>query len=152
MTWEGGLGTLARLPLLRRLGRESLPVARLYEGHVNALDLVLRYGTPEQGQQAAQDAQAGELFGVWNTEDAPGVRLEGPGGGVLSGHKTFASGAGQVTRALCPAETDAGRVMVLLPAAPGPGASTRPSGNLPECGPPSASGWTSAGCGSAHGT
>ncbi|WP_240319431.1 acyl-CoA dehydrogenase family protein [Deinococcus wulumuqiensis] len=117
----GGLGTLARLPLLRRLGRESLPVARLYEGHVNALDLVLRYGAPEQGQQAAQDAQAGELFGVWNTEDAPGVRLEGPGGGVLSGHKTFASGAGQVTRALCPAETDAGRVMVLLPAAPEPG-------------------------------
>lgn len=119
----GGLGTHDRVPLLRRLGRLSLPVARLYEGHVNALDLVLRFGTPEQRQRAASDAQAGELFGVWNTEEAPGVRLphnsEGSGG-VLSGHKTFASGAGHVTRALCPAETDAGRVMVLLPGAPAP--------------------------------
>ena len=83
--------------------------------------IVLRFGTPEQRQRAARDARAGELFGVWNTEEAPGVRLTHDGeGSVLSGHKTFASGAGHVTRALCPAEADGGRVMVLLPGAPAP--------------------------------
>ncbi|MFC5849654.1 acyl-CoA dehydrogenase family protein [Deinococcus petrolearius] len=113
----GGAGLLA---LLRRVGRESLPVARLYEGHLNALLLVSRFGTPEQRARAAEAAGAGEVFGVWNTEAAPGLHLEQAGGGRwrLLGNKTFTSGAGHVTRPLLPAELPggAGRVMVLLPA------------------------------------
>ena len=55
---------------LRLIGRASLPLGRLYEGHVNALRLVQRYGTPAQARAAASDAAAGLLFAVWNTEAA----------------------------------------------------------------------------------
>ena len=107
----GGLGARDLLWLLRAVGRLSLPVARVLEGHFNALGLVVRYGSPEQARAAAEDAHAGELFGVWNTEEAPGLRLHG---GELTGNKTFTSGAQFVTRALCPAEGPDGRQMVLL--------------------------------------
>ena len=51
---------------LRLIGRASLPLGRLYEGHVNALRLVLRYGSRVQSLSAARDAREGRLFGVWN--------------------------------------------------------------------------------------
>jgi alkylation response protein AidB-like acyl-CoA dehydrogenase len=116
----------ALLDLLRQVGRASLPVGRVFEGHVNALQLVVRYGTPQQARQAATDAHGGELFGVWNTEDGLGLRLipepESAGmaghpeaAGQLSGGKTFASGLGAVSRPLLPAETARGRVLILLP-------------------------------------
>ncbi|WP_288482082.1 acyl-CoA dehydrogenase family protein [uncultured Deinococcus sp.] len=115
-----GLGGAGLLTLLRRVGRESLPVARLYEGHLNALLLVSRFGAPGQRARAVADARAGELFGVWNTEAAPGLHLEEAGAARwrLLGNKTFTSGAGHVTRPLLPAELPggAGRAMVLLPA------------------------------------
>lgn len=131
---QGGLdlGGPGLLHLLRRVGRAGLPVARLYEGHLNALLLARRFGSPEQWERAAQDARAGELFGVWNTEAAPGLHLDpvapdpaaaaGDAGAgprwQLRGNKTFTSGAGHVTRPLLPAELPggAGRVMALLPA------------------------------------
>ncbi len=112
----------ALLRLLRQIGRASLPVGRVYEGHVNALRLIGRYGTPAQLARAARDAHAGALFGVWNTEDGPGLRLvTGPGGLTLTGGKTFASGLGHVTRPLLPAEGEAGRTLVLLPTEREPG-------------------------------
>ena len=98
----GGRGSRHALyRVLTEIGRGSLPVGRVYEGHVNALDLVMTYGTDAQRAQAAEDAHAGHLFGVWNTEGTDGVRLMPlPGGGVrLSGAKVFCSGAGHVTRA-----------------------------------------------------
>ncbi|MDO4262883.1 MAG: glycosyl transferase family 1, partial [Deinococcus sp.] len=42
-----GLGGPQVLHLLRAVGRLSLPVARLYEGHLNALRLLARYGSPK---------------------------------------------------------------------------------------------------------
>ncbi|MBB5235918.1 alkylation response protein AidB-like acyl-CoA dehydrogenase [Deinococcus budaensis] len=120
----GGQGVkgAALLTLLRQIGRASLPVGRVYEGHVNALGLIQRYGTSAQLARAARDADRGELFGVWNTEDGPGLRLEaGPGGLTLVGGKTFASGLGHVTRPLLPAEAREGRMMVLLPTGREPG-------------------------------
>ncbi len=60
-----GAGPLAQA--LRLLGRASLPLGRLYEGHVNALRLVQRFGTPAQAATAARDAAAGHLFAFWNT-------------------------------------------------------------------------------------
>lgn len=111
-----GLDGAAALPLLRQIGRASLPVGRVFEGHINALRLIVRYGSPTQVGRAARDTHAGELFGVWNTEDEPGLRLvTGPDGLTLTGSKTFASGLGHVTRPLLPAEGEGGRVMVLLP-------------------------------------
>lgn len=112
----------ALLTLLRQIGRASLPMGRVYEGHVNALALIRRYGTPAQLARAARDAHAGALFGVWNTEDGPGLRLvAGPEGLTLTGGKTFASGLGWVTRPLLPAEGEVGRTMVLLPTEREPG-------------------------------
>ena len=103
--------------VLAEVGRGSLPVGRVYEGHVNALALVMAYGTDAQQERAAHDARAGHLFGVWNTEAEGGVRLDSrPGGGArLSGAKTFCSGAGHVTRAFANgAFPDGGWQMVLV--------------------------------------
>ena len=103
--------------VLAEIGRASLPVGRLYEGHVNALELVLTYGTTRQRARAARDAGNGHLFGVWNTEGPGGVQLAPcPGGSVrLSGAKTFCSGAGHVTRAFANgAWPDGGWQMVLV--------------------------------------
>ena len=82
--------------VLAQVGWGSLPVGRLYEGHVNALELLLSFGTQAQQVQAAEDVHAGHLFGVWNTEGAQGVGLhEQPDGRLrMAGAKTFCSGAG----------------------------------------------------------
>ena len=118
-----GLGaptqTLALLRTLRHIGRGNLAVGRVYEGHINALQLMQRFGQPEQVAGWAADAVAGHLFGVWNTEAQDGVKLEFlPDGRYrLQGSKTFASGAGHVTRPLLTAALpDGGWQMLVLPA------------------------------------
>lgn len=120
----GGLGLgsgpatsvhLARL--LRLIGWASLPLGRLYEGHVNALALIQRFGTPEQIGRAADFAREGKLFGVWNTEstEAP-LRIEPDDAGFhLVGGKTFASGAGFVACPLVTARTPDGLLLMVLP-------------------------------------
>ena len=108
---------LSLLHVLAHLGRGSLPVGRLYEGHVNALALIEAFAAPEDAARWFADAAAGHLFAVWNTEDAAGLRLvnDGPGRWQLQGAKTFASGVGTVGRALLTARDDAGgwQMMVL---------------------------------------
>ncbi|PZP47115.1 MAG: acyl-CoA dehydrogenase [Azospirillum brasilense] len=109
----GGTGPLMRA--LRRIGRASLPLGRLFEGHVNALRLVTAYGTPEQAEEAAADAWAGRLFGVWAAEvPERGLVLE-EGMRRLRGGKIWCSGAGLVERALVPARAPDGVRMLLLP-------------------------------------
>ncbi|UPL49545.1 acyl-CoA dehydrogenase family protein [Hymenobacter sublimis] len=108
----------ALLSTLRHIGRGNLAVGRLYEGHVNALQLFQRFGRPDQISHWAADALAGHLFGVWNTEAEDGVRLEPlPNGRFrLQGSKTFGSGAGHVTRPLLTgALPDGGWQMLILP-------------------------------------
>ncbi|WP_082455356.1 acyl-CoA dehydrogenase family protein [Hymenobacter sp. AT01-02] len=121
----GGVGlgapthTRTLLSTLRHIGRGNLAVGRVYEGHVNALQLLQRFGRPEQISQWAADARAGHLFGVWNTEAQDGVHLEPlPNGRYrLRGSKTFASGAGHVTRPLLTgALPDGSWQMLILPA------------------------------------
>ena len=95
--------TAALLQLLRHIGRGNLAVGRLLEGHLNAQLLLQLFAQPAQCVRYAADARAGHLFGVWNTEDpAQGVHLEPlPGGRYrLRGAKTFASGAGHISRPL----------------------------------------------------
>jgi alkylation response protein AidB-like acyl-CoA dehydrogenase len=111
--------TLTLLRVLRHIGRGNLAVGRVYEGHVNALQLLQRFGRPEQIAGWAADAVAGHLFGVWNTEAHDGVKLQPlPDGRYrLQGSKTFASGAGHVTRPLLTAALpDGGWQMLILPA------------------------------------
>lgn len=100
------------LDVLAQIGRGSLPLGRLYEGHVNALLLVLRYAEPAVRDRLAADARAGHLFGVWNTQpEAGGLVLDGA---TLSGCKSFASGAGWVTRALVTARLPDGKQQMLV--------------------------------------
>lgn len=95
------LGARALLALLRHLGRGSLAIGRLYEGHVNALKLIALYGCEDQMARAAEDAAAGHLFALWNTESAEGLRLIDAGSEWrLQGGKICCSGAGYATRAL----------------------------------------------------
>lgn len=94
---------LALLQLLKEMGRANLAVGRIYEGHINALQLIQTYGTPAQVARYAADAvEQGKIFGVWNTEAAGGVKLFPLAHGCyrLEGAKTFASGAGYVQRPL----------------------------------------------------
>lgn len=107
---------LSLLQVLAHLGRGSLPVGRLYEGHVNALALIETFAKPEAAARWFADAAAGHLFGVWNTEDAAGLRLAAvsPGQWQLQGAKTFASGVGTVSRALVTARDEAGGWQMLV--------------------------------------
>ena len=100
---------------LRILGGADLSLARLFEGHVNAISLVARYGTPGQSEKLAQDVQRGELAGVWGAEDAAGLkRLRRADVWRLEGRKILASGAGFVRRPLITISSENGPVMYLL--------------------------------------
>ncbi len=89
------------LKLLKHLGRGNLAVGRVYEGHVNALQLIQALGTKEQVAGYAADARdAQKIFGVWNAEAGDGVKVIPQHNGKyrLEGCKTFCSGAGYVER------------------------------------------------------
>ena len=92
----------SQLALLRDVGRGSLPLGRVVEGHANALELVARLADDDQRVRWRRDARAGEVFGVWNTEAADGVHFRPLPDGTyeISGAKTFCSGARDVTRAV----------------------------------------------------
>lgn len=103
----GGLGlgiqserTELLLQILKQIGRGNLSLGRVFEGHVNGLQLVQTFGTAEQIQRFAQDAHANKVFGVWNAEATDGVKLQpiGKGRYRLEGSKTFCSGCGYVER------------------------------------------------------
>jgi len=102
--------------LLRRLlvclGEANLSVARLYEAHVNAIQLAFRYGGEDMKTRCARDVAAKNLFALWVTDPAGGgVRLEGS---VLAGAKAFCSGAGAASRALITAATPEGARMLIV--------------------------------------
>ena len=99
--------------VLTAIGRGSLPLGRLYEGHVNAVALTAHYGTPANLQLLMQDAQAGRPSGVWMAGEP--LRLERGGNGrlVLRGRKVLCSGAGHFRRPLVAAEHDGGSQMVI---------------------------------------
>lgn len=98
--------TAKLLQLLKTVGKASLPVGRVYEGHINALLLIELYGTQQQKQQWFADAAHQHLFGVWNTQAQDGVKLHDLGNGryKLEGCKTFCSGAGHVFRPVITAD------------------------------------------------
>ena len=121
---EPGARRLAAV--LRLVGHGSLALGRLYEGHVNALQLIARYSDAAQRERLFADACNGHLFGVWNTEPpGGGLALAGYADGMrLTGMKAFASGAGFVTRALVTSRGPggSGTVMLVVPLEPGTGA------------------------------
>ena len=90
------------LQLLKAVGRANLSVGRIYEGHINALFLIHLYADEQQKQKWFADAAAGCLFSVWNTQADNGIEITEREDNtfILSGKKTFASGAGMISRAL----------------------------------------------------
>ncbi|WP_085808847.1 acyl-CoA dehydrogenase [Sphingomonas sp. TZW2008] len=101
--------------LLRPLyaaGRRDLPLGRLLEGHVDAVQIVQRYGDANQRAALANALAGGATLGVWNAA-LPGVPLV-LGEGGLEGGKSYASGAGVLSHALVTADTPAGQHLLLL--------------------------------------
>lgn len=110
-------GTTAALDLLRTLGRANLSLARLYEGHVNAIKLIALYAVDPARTLAFEAARAGCLFGVWGADGAAPVTIETCGEEqVLAGQKRFASGLGVLDFAILTARTSEGVQLVLVPA------------------------------------
>ena len=108
----GTHGTL--LQTLRQTGARDLSTGRLYEGHVNAVMLLNRFGSRET---IRQDLERGNVFGVWNTDAADRVTARRQADTLhFSGSKAFGSGAGTITRPIVTAEVEGeGRVMCCLP-------------------------------------
>lgn len=102
--------------ILRSLGYANLSLARLFEGHFNALLLIARYGTRRQFAQAYDDAAEGKFFAIWNAEAGNPLKIEEHSeSAVLTGAKCFCSGAGFVERALVTAtDASAQKIMVLV--------------------------------------
>ena len=99
---EAGYIAACALPakvLFRRLvmiSQANLPLARLYEGHVNAVRLVTTLG--DARARSAMGAQTAHgLFGVWGADGAIPLAVEGD---RIVGGKRFASGLGTVGHAV----------------------------------------------------
>lgn len=106
----------ALLDVLRAVGGADLSLGRVYEGHVNAVQLVASYGDAAQRATLARDIAAGCVYGVWNTEPTPGLALQAAGQGrwTLDGTKSFATGAGYLDRILVTARDEAGGKQLVL--------------------------------------
>ena len=100
--------------ILRLLGSADLSVARLFEGHVNAVSLVARYGTYDQIRALSEGVAKGGLSAVWGADDAKGLSVIHGRKFVLQGRKILASGAGFVTDPIVTAKARDGQVMCLL--------------------------------------
>ncbi len=103
------------LPLLRRLyaaGRKDLALGRLFEGHIDALQIIHRYGDRQTVSDVVRLTQNGACFGVWNAylPDEPLTICVG----ALAGGKAFASGAGILSHALVTATPEDGEPAQLL--------------------------------------
>lgn len=98
--------------VLVALGSGSLALARLYEGHVNAVSLVVRYGTAANLDLMRAEADAGRICAVWMAGEP--LRLDQQATTpVLVGGKILCSGAGHVRRPLVAADTADGSIMLI---------------------------------------
>ncbi len=108
---------------LRAIGGADLSLGRVYEGHVNAVQLIATYGDADQRTTLDGDLEAGRTFGVWNTEPSPGLALRTAGKDrwLLDGAKSFATGAGHLDRILVTARDEGGgKQLVVVPIADDP--------------------------------
>lgn len=100
----GGGQTLARWRALARVGAHDLGLAKLFEGHTDALAILAELGTPSP--------PAGSIWATWAAEPPDArVTLERLAGGrvLLRGAKAWCSGAEHVSHALMTAWDDEGR-------------------------------------------
>ncbi len=113
------VGSPAQLmAVLVAVGRGDLALGRLYEGHVNAVGLAIRYGSPANLRLLRDEAAAGRISGVWMAGE-PLRLVREDDRLVLAGGKILCSGCGHIHRPLVAAEHDGASVM-LLPHVPEP--------------------------------
>jgi alkylation response protein AidB-like acyl-CoA dehydrogenase len=109
------VGRVDEMRALRLAGYHEPSVGRIFEGYVNGVQLIARCGTDSQREQLERDLSDGHSYGVWNTQDADGLRLEPVNGSfVLRGAKTWASGAGTITRAVVTAAWPDGSLQICV--------------------------------------
>ena len=116
LSLPGHGATLARWRALAAVGAHDLSLAKLFEGHTDALAIL---------HEAGADAPAhGSTWGTWCAEP-PDARLRlrsTPGGAfVLDGRKAWCSGAAAVSHALVSCWNDAGEPMLAAVALHQPG-------------------------------
>ena len=112
---QGDSSALFRL--LHLLGYADLSLGRIFEAHVNAIELIRQYGTSRQMEAAALAAQAGGLFALWVTDPAKHSVHLSPDF-TLTGEKWFCSAAGAAKQALITAQTETGSQMLLVTITP----------------------------------
>lgn len=101
-----GASVASEWALLRRVAAADASVARILDGHLNAVERLEVAAAPRlRDRELAAVEAGGRLLGVWGADPRPGegdpARLhEGDGGLALRGVKTFCSGAGGVDAAL----------------------------------------------------
>lgn len=108
-------GARAAVRMLRSLGRANLSVARLFEGHMNALKLVSLYAETPLRRETYAAVQDGSLLGVWGADDIGHPLALGCDGNSFRGAKRFASGLGLVDRAVVSLATDEGSQLLVVP-------------------------------------
>jgi hypothetical protein len=110
----------AEWELLRRVAAADASVARVLDGHLNAVERLEVAAEPELRERELAAVAAGErLLGVWGADPGPGegdpARLAETGAGlVLRGVKTFCSGAGGVDAAMVMVGNDEGEPPALV--------------------------------------
>ncbi len=88
----------ARLRALRDVGREDLSLARMIEGHLDAITIV---------SEAGHEVPPGVLYGIWASRGTCSLKLDGSGArATLHGTKPFCSGSDLVDRALVLVDED----------------------------------------------
>jgi alkylation response protein AidB-like acyl-CoA dehydrogenase len=106
----GSGGTPARFAALADWATRDLSLARLVEGHVDALAIL---------EEAGQEPDSGATYGVWAARQPVGgttARLTADGW-CLTGEKPFCSGSTRIDRALVTAESDDGYRLFDVPVA-----------------------------------
>lgn len=84
---------------LARIASVNLSVARLLEGHINALRLIEELGSEEQRRCIRTLLKKSAFLGVWGADGDPPVQLDAANN-TLQGRKIYASGLNTVTHAL----------------------------------------------------
>lgn len=97
------------LHVLKAVGKANLSIGRIYEGHINALYLIHLFADESQKKYWYNEVENNDaLFGVWNTQTRNGVTFDMDRGKLMvSGKKTFCSGAALVTHGLITGAIDA---------------------------------------------
>ncbi|HEA21388.1 MAG TPA: acyl-CoA dehydrogenase [Pricia antarctica] len=112
----GNTGNRQVLEVLKEVGSYDLSLGRIYEGHINALLLIERFGDGNQKERYFEEAVNGKIFGVWNSEMPTEPLTFNDLNGVfeLSGAKVFCSGASNIDRPIVTAEGEKGTRMVII--------------------------------------